>query len=84
MTALTQPCYTLAAAPVEEPSEPLWQVSATLGVIRGTETHAVDPVIRTLGEVIHPHGVSAKRTAAVIFKAVITCHSGVTGAVTHL
>jgi len=50
----------------------------------GTLTHAEDPVIRTLGEVIHPHWASAKHHAAAIFKVVITCPSGVTGLVTHL
>ena len=86
MTALTQPCCTLAAAPVEEPSEALLPASETLEMAEsGTATHAVDPVIHTLGDVIHLQWVSAERPVAAIFKAVITCHSGVTGvAVTDL
>ena len=84
MTALTQPCCTLTAALVEEPSEALLPASGTLGAVHGTTWHAVVPVIHTLGEVIHPYGVSAKHTAAVISKAAITCHSGVSGRVTHL
>ena len=80
MTALTQPCCTLAAARVEKPSEALLPASGTLEMVEsGTATHAVDPVIRTLEDVIHLQRVSAKRPAAVIFKAVLTCHSGVTG-----
>ena len=86
MTALTQPCCTLAAALVEEPSETLLPASETLDMAAsGTATHAVDPVIRTLGDVIHLQWVSAKRPAAAILKALLTCHSGVTGvAVTDL
>ena len=80
MTALTQPCYTLAAAPVEEPSEALLPASGTLDLVAsGTATHAVDPVIHTLGVAIHLQWVSARRPAAAIFKTVITCLSGVTG-----
>ena len=82
MTALTQPCYTLEAAPVEEPSEALLPASETSGmVMSGTATDAVDPVIRTLGDVIIIilQWVSVKRTAAAILDIVITCHSGVTG-----
>lgn len=84
MTALTQPYCTLEAAPVEKLSEALWQVSVTLGEVHGTATHVVDTVMHTLGEVIHPLVVLAKRAAAVIFEATVTCHSGVTGRVTHL
>ena len=86
MTALTQPCCTLVAALVEEPSEALLPASETLETAEsGTATHAVDPVIHTLGDVIHLLWVSTERPAAAIFKAVITCHSGVTGvAVTDL
>ena len=80
MTALTQPCSTLAAAPVEEPSEALLPASGTTEMVTsGTATHAVDPVIHTLEDVIHPHWVSAKCPVAAIFKALVTCHSGVTG-----
>ena len=80
MTALTQPCCTLPAAPVEEPSEALLPASGTLEMAEsGTATTAVDPVMHTLGDVIHLQWVSAKRTAAAISDTVITCHSGVTG-----
>ena len=48
-------------------------------VTSGTATVVAEPVIRTLGDVIHIRWVSAKRIAAAIFKAVLTCHSGVTG-----
>ena len=79
-TAPTQPCYTLAAALVEEPSEALLPASGTSGMAEsGTATHAVDPVMHTLGDIIHLQRVSVKRPAAAIFKAIITCHSGVTG-----
>ena len=86
MTALTQPCCTLAAAPVEEPSEALLPASGTLEMAEsGTATHAVDPVMHTLGDAIHLQWVSVKRPAAAILKALLTCHSGVTGmAVTEL
>ena len=47
----------------------------------GTAMVAEDPVIHTLEVVIHPRWVSAKRHAAAIFSLVITCPSGVTGAV---
>ena len=80
MTALTQPCCTLAAAPVEEPSEALLPASGTLEMAEsGTTTHAVDPVMHTLGDVIHLQWVSAKRPAAAILEEVITCRFGVTG-----
>ena len=79
-TALTQPCYTLAAALVEEPSEALLPASGTSGIVEsGTATHAVDPAMHTLGDVICLQWVSAKRPVTAILEAVITCHSGVTG-----
>lgn len=81
---LTQPCSTPAAALVEEPSGSSCQVSVTSGTVpAGTEMHTVDPVIRTLGDSIHPQWVSARRTVAPIFIAEITCHmhSGVGGVV---
>ena len=81
MTALTQHYYTQAAVLVGEPSEALLPNSITLGpVLCGTATDAVGAVIPTLEDVIHPHWVSAKRLVAAIFKVVITCPSGVIGA----
>ena len=54
MTALIQPCCTLAAAPVEEPLEALLPASGTLEMVEsGTTTTAVDPVMHTLGDAIH-------------------------------
>ena len=65
---------------MEEPSEALLPASGTLEMVEsGTKTTAVDPVMYTLGEVIHLQWVSAKRTAAAILEAVITSHSGVPG-----
>ena len=86
MTAITEPCYTLEAAPVEEPSEALLPASETLEMAEsGTATHAVEPVMHTLGVVTHLQWVSAKRPVTAILDTVITCHSGVTGvAVTDL
>ena len=45
----------------------------------GTMTHAEDPATRSMGEIIHPQLVSVQRNVTAVFKAVITCHSGVTG-----
>ena len=83
MTALTHTCYTpLITARAGKPSEALSQVLVTLGmVLYGTATHAEDPVLRTLADVIHPQRASVKHPAAAIFKVAITCHSGVTGMV---
>ena len=76
----------LAVAQVEELSEALLPVSGTLDMVTsGTATHAVDPVMHTLGDAIHQQWVSAMHPAAAIFKALLICHSGVTGvAVTEL
>ena len=71
---------------MEEPSEALLPASGTLEMAEsGTATHAVEPVMHTLGDVIYPQWVSAKRPAAATLKGLLTCHSGVTGvAVTDL
>ena len=84
MTALTQPCYTLAAVLVGEPSGASSQVSVILGtVLCGTATHAEHPVILTLEGDIHRHLDSAKHTVVVIMAAILEVegiyHSGVTG-----
>ena len=82
MTAPTQPCCTPVAALAGTHSEALSQVLVILRmVLCGTATHAEDPVIRTLAEVIHPQWALAKHPVAVILKVTITCHSGVTGMV---
>ena len=81
MTALTQPCYTPAAALEEEPSEASSQVMVTSGmVLPGTVTRVVEAVISpAMVAATHLQWASVSCTAAAIFKVVVTCHFGVTG-----
>ena len=51
-------------------------------VLFGTVTHVVEAVTSpAMVAATHPQRVSVRRNAAVIFRVVLTCHSGVTGAV---
>ena len=83
MTARIHICCTLLITASEEThSEALLPALVVLEMVTsGTAMVAEDPVIHTLEVVIHPRWVSAKRHAAAIFSLVITCPSGVTGAV---
>ena len=75
-------CTLLLAASEETPSEALLPATVISDMAAfGTAMVAEDPVIHTLEVVIHTQWVSAKCHAAAIFSLVLTCPSGVTGAV---
>ena len=81
MTALTQPCYTPAAALEREPSEASSQVMVTSGIVLfGTAMRVVVAVISpAMVAATHLQWASVKCAAEAIFKVVVTRHSSVTG-----